>query len=97
MVAKQLREIISEERAKNKIMQLHRWDILRRKKSEATTEAYGIRRNSYKLQKLVKLALVWNVLRDINDRFRARIAWIERLKHEHNAVSKILTGYRIIM
>ena len=97
MVAKQLREIISEERAKNKIMQLHRWDILRRKKSEATTEAYGIRRNSYKLQKLVKLALVWNVLRDINDRFRARIAWMERLKHKLNAVSKISTGYRIIM
>ena len=43
VVAKQIRDKNLENKAKNSVLQLHRWDLIREKKSEATTHALEVK------------------------------------------------------
>ena len=97
VIAKQCRDILTEERAKNKILQLHRWEILRRKKSEATAEALEEIRESYKLQKLVKYALTWHVLGAMYAKFRERVAQEAVFQRQVTAAELIQKEYRSIL
>ena len=63
VVAKQIRDKNLENKAKNSVLQLHRWDLIREKKSEATTHALEVKKESLKLRQWAKFVLVYDVLR----------------------------------
>lgn len=96
LVAKQSREFINEEKVKTRLLQMHRWDILRGKRLEALEGAEEVRQNSRKLRRFTQYVSTYLVLCEVYRVFRESCEQYKEHQKRKSSVDRIGKNYRNI-